>query len=825
MKELELGMRRSFGNESRAHGAAITGLGGTGKTQLALAYVTLHQKDFDTVLWFDAENEHTMRQSFLEHCLSLRLPLNENMSSDAPLTTNVNVMMVLEWLRGRSISQKWLVVVDNLDHITLPDNSRTEMVKVVPKGPGGSVIITSQDENVSTLALSDDAAKIKVDQMDTDEARKLLFSIVNLPGGELDELDTANQVLPEQLTPFVDQVVTRLDRLPFAVDLAGAAIKTDIDGNCDPVAAFEQWLKDFDEKTDLFLKSDKPPHIHRYDKTVWTVWNTTLDRIRNIEEEDKCLGLLKIMSFLDRTCIQTEAFSLASQGLVLLEGLLYLRPKLPKWAQNMFQTDRRGNWDDLDFREVTKSLQRYGLIRTVVRERKRIGFSMHSLVSWRAKQEGNPIENFECYLHCVGAALLKIEATGDRVSYKHLQVHMPSIEDINDLVSTLGEGKDDQVDVLLKLVGGIAQVWYMKKSWIEASKFYNTTVQICESTIGDTAPETIRYMGLLADCLCGQERWKEAEALYRKILLRRSAQPDQRDPGIATSLTDLARALLGQGEESNLKMAQDLETRVESCWRVSAETDERVSPETDQSYLEVCTLQRPIESKPPGGRGLMTLDCLIIAYLVQHPLNETDLAASKASGNLPFIQTPPHWRSITNRFALLRLMGPYEQAQKFQAQVQRLLKSMDPLPDMFLSLVIATPDDVNIFLRLFTDDQLVATRDSQQKHMLHWAAERGLHGAVDRCISLGVNVNVRDAWRSTPLHYASKEGHLHAVEALCEAGADLLALNKFNMTPFEAFKSAWDEGRAVSSDVGLYLATRQAALLILAATLSLSHRS
>src|SRR2546423_11595394 len=51
-------------NASVLHSVVIHGLGGTGKSQLALKYAEDHKDQYDPILWIDATNADAARSSF-----------------------------------------------------------------------------------------------------------------------------------------------------------------------------------------------------------------------------------------------------------------------------------------------------------------------------------------------------------------------------------------------------------------------------------------------------------------------------------------------------------------------------------------------------------------------------------------------------------------------------------------------------------------------------------------------------------------------------------------------------------------------------------------
>src|SRR5436190_18924623 len=92
------------------HRVALHGLGGVGKTQLALEYAYAHQSDYNYVFWISAVDQARLLSGF---CDIAKVGLHA-MPGKSPVDI---AKSVLEWLRN--LSDKWLLVIDNLDDITL----------------------------------------------------------------------------------------------------------------------------------------------------------------------------------------------------------------------------------------------------------------------------------------------------------------------------------------------------------------------------------------------------------------------------------------------------------------------------------------------------------------------------------------------------------------------------------------------------------------------------------------------------------------------------------------------------------------------------------
>jgi tetratricopeptide (TPR) repeat protein len=85
---------------------AVHGLGGVGKTQLAVEYAWKHLSDFEAVLWVKADRPETLEASLSAFAYLLGLPeANEREQA-------IQIKAILGWLRAH---ERWLLIADNAD--------------------------------------------------------------------------------------------------------------------------------------------------------------------------------------------------------------------------------------------------------------------------------------------------------------------------------------------------------------------------------------------------------------------------------------------------------------------------------------------------------------------------------------------------------------------------------------------------------------------------------------------------------------------------------------------------------------------------------------
>jgi hypothetical protein len=248
-------------------------------------------------------------------------------------------------------------VIDNADDFTWG------IKKVIPKGKRGSIIITSRDK-LSPMLVDGGCEQLEIGVMSPLEGTNLLLQHLQW------HVDSA----PKKILESCEVVVQRLGYLPLAVDLADAYISNDPDQE----GALVRYLTDYERHRDELLRIDHFRGLLPTEKTVWTVWDTTLEKL---EKEHARLQPILLLAFLARfrgTLVQDEMFRLASLGMALVDQELGGEgQRLPSELQRFLALDG-GEWDSFLYRQSRDVLLRYSLSQRV--EGECAGVTMHSLV-------------------------------------------------------------------------------------------------------------------------------------------------------------------------------------------------------------------------------------------------------------------------------------------------------------------------------------------------------------------------------------------------------------------------------------------------------------
>ena len=111
----------------------LGGIGGIGKTQLAISYAKYHYKDYTSVFWLDATSGTTLKDSFRQMA---------EVIFDIQDSQGFEVKQILGKIRGWLSDKKnreWLLIFDNYDD---PDQFKIE--DYFPFAYHGAIIITTR---------------------------------------------------------------------------------------------------------------------------------------------------------------------------------------------------------------------------------------------------------------------------------------------------------------------------------------------------------------------------------------------------------------------------------------------------------------------------------------------------------------------------------------------------------------------------------------------------------------------------------------------------------------------------------------------------------
>ncbi|KAF5244845.1 hypothetical protein FANTH_7612 [Fusarium anthophilum] len=332
-------------NSDEFRSAALWGLGGSGKTQVALEYAyNRYRKSPCSVFWVHADNEATFAHDYSSIAKVLGL---EGQGSGPELLQNVRHK--IESL------EKWLLVLDNADDLSLfgvgptASNRTSKFTDLIPKGPNGTILWTSRDESIGG-SLVGTRRSIPVSKMTFAESKALLDSTISRPTSQKEFRDVCS-------------LMDELQHLPLAISQAGAYMRrTDTS-----VSQYLADLKEEQARWRVLKETEFDKHrSHGNSNSILETWSISIRRIR--QENEMAYEILHILAYFDNQNIPNPLVEAAAEHGCdgNAEGTLESdrRKAVRRLKDFSFLVERRvddGDERNFEMHKLVQDAARYGL--------------------------------------------------------------------------------------------------------------------------------------------------------------------------------------------------------------------------------------------------------------------------------------------------------------------------------------------------------------------------------------------------------------------------------------------------------------------------------
>ncbi|KAJ5354406.1 uncharacterized protein N7496_012839 [Penicillium cataractarum] len=261
-RELLGKLKRRLFAQDQPDRTGIFGLGGVGKTQLALelAYQTKEMYSDCTIIWLPAVDKETLHQAYLEIARQLGLRYVDAEKED--------VKVIVQKHLSQPQSGRWLLIIDNADDIDMwtegaPNSTNCGLRGFLPKSDQGAIVFTTRSTRVAQYLAPGNI--VEIPEMDGTKALKVLRN--SLVNKNLLNDDQSARKLLEQLT-----------FLPLAIVQAASFINE----NQTDIASYVRLL-DGQAQDVIDLLSEEFEDEGRYKSIrnpVATTWLTSFKQIR-----------------------------------------------------------------------------------------------------------------------------------------------------------------------------------------------------------------------------------------------------------------------------------------------------------------------------------------------------------------------------------------------------------------------------------------------------------------------------------------------------------------------------------------------------------------
>lgn len=146
-------MRTTLSSDGSRRIVILHGLGGIGKTQLAIAYATRYLERYSAIFWLNAKHQDSLRSSFADIARQI---LREHPSAklgtvETKGDADETVENVRAWLSLPN-NTRWLMIFDNVDNPKVPGNTDPAAVDIrdfLPQAYQGSIVVTTRSSQLN----------------------------------------------------------------------------------------------------------------------------------------------------------------------------------------------------------------------------------------------------------------------------------------------------------------------------------------------------------------------------------------------------------------------------------------------------------------------------------------------------------------------------------------------------------------------------------------------------------------------------------------------------------------------------------------------------
>lgn len=350
---------------------ALSGLGGVGKTQVAIEYAYQYAPEYTAILWIEAAGMESVLASMVCIATALQLPVEQEKQ-------HYVLSVVRRWLTTHN---HWLIIWDNLEDLDLLGHLALPTQK-------GAMLITTRNQACGTLAHG-----LSLEPMEQEEGTLFLLRRAKVIGLEMTQ-EHVEQFIERHPGEYETslQLVTIMGGLPLALDQAGTYIDGSGCGLSNYLQLYQQQEASLLAHRGFLLEQAHPDSVSA----------TVLQTYQRVSQEQEiAANILRICAFLHAEDIPEELF---------VKGAIYLG--LDAIAADLTQFDHA-----LAILRSLSLLQRHPETRTL---------SIHCLVQSVLKTSMNELERMD-WLRRITAALNAVfpEVFSDR--WKQGQRFLPHV--------------------------------------------------------------------------------------------------------------------------------------------------------------------------------------------------------------------------------------------------------------------------------------------------------------------------------------------------------------------------------------------------------------
>jgi tetratricopeptide (TPR) repeat protein len=504
---------------------AINGLGGIGKTQVAIEYAHRYAAKYDTVWWIRAEEPKTLKDDYIRLAEALRLSWQDE-TEKSDITTTLK-----SWL-GQNTD--WLLIFDSA-------KSKKDILPFLPQGETGHVIITSRNQNwlgvtgslpIDVLERTESVAFLckRTWQKDEETADSLSEALGDLPLA-LEQAGAYMEATGRSLKDYSDLFVKRRRALlkraapstayPYTVETTWELSFKQI-GKLSPVAV--ELLNLF-----AFLAPDEIPRDILFEEKDKTLRDFSFVEVDNLPESLE-------HSFADPIELDDVLVVLGSYSMIKIKrNRLYVHRLVQAVTRDRLQEDEKKKWAKIAI-QIMNNVFPYHSYDISLWPRS-VVLVPHLLAAIEHARELRVAENF---VHDLESKLTFYFMA--RSVFSNVEPHIRRALDLPE--ERLRKGHPDVALAFRNLAISLQDIG----KYIEAEQLFEKALIIQEAQLGSEHLDLAATLSSQAIMFYDQHRYAEAEPLFRRALLIIEKQDEIKQANVAALLNNLAGSLFDQGK-------------------------------------------------------------------------------------------------------------------------------------------------------------------------------------------------------------------------------------------------------------------------------------
>ncbi|CAE6519771.1 unnamed protein product [Rhizoctonia solani] len=521
----------------------VHGLGGAGKTQIALKVIERTYHKWKEVIFVDASTKESIESSLKDVAVAKRFGDTHQAA--------------LEWLE--SCCEQWLIVLDNLDDPSLPIRN------YIPRGNHGSIIITTRLSGMLSLAQGTHS-DCSVSSMDPNDALALLLKLA---------YKRDREPSPEE-TEEAKALLQELGYFALAIVHAGSFIGQSPHM---PITEYRALLKGQKRQAlEAYTKLPQAIKADDYGHNIYTAWLMCYNLLGSRAQK-----LLWLIAALHHTGVTVDIFRRAAQAINSYKTTFptthsedSARQELQNFLCNF--VDDSQNWDGLLFTQTINEVSSHSLLEY---DHMNQAYRIHVLVQgWVHTVVPHEIDLAdEC-----ARALLSMSIPLDK-SLESIRFRInigPHVDKVLEAPSTISPN----------YAGALFRVLEDRGWWAKAELLNTRTLEIAQQVLGNDHPNTLNSMDKLACVYYELGRFEEARALISQVLDMRKQVLGEYHIDTLESMNNLACSYsnLGRFEDARALHSQALDMRKQILGRDHPDTLESMS-NLAVTYLRLVRLE------------------------------------------------------------------------------------------------------------------------------------------------------------------------------------------------------------------------------------------